>query len=354
MTTDGSIRVASVPAGHPYVRHIADVSNTGGVVRLPDPTDPWWPPTMLDPAWVRANDAAFDLMHVHFGFDGVDPETLDELGRELELRRRPLVVTVHDLRNPHHPSRDLHDRQLGALLAHATRVITLTSHAAQLIDERFGVVAEVIPHPHIVELDEMRRRQSAPRHERSTVGIHLKSLRPNMETGVIDAAVAAVREVPGSELQIDVHRDVAEPDGARHDSVLMQRLHEFAQDGAVRLVIHDFFAEDDFVAYLDSLKVSLLPYRFGTHSGWLEACRDLGVAVVAPDCGSYHDQGPVFGFCCNEETGFDAASCTAAVMQALQAPSPPPIPWQERLEQRGEIAEAHQRVYRGALDSIGR
>jgi hypothetical protein len=351
--TGNVVRVASVPAGHPYVRHIADVSRADDVVRLPDPTDPWWPPTMLDPRWVRDHAAAFDLMHVHFGFDGVAPETLDELGRELTRQQRPLVVTVHDLRNPHHPSRDLHDQQLGALLTNATRVVTLTAHSARAIGERHRIDVEVIPHPHIVDLEEMRRRQSAPRPQRSTVGIHLKSLRPNMETAVVDAAVDAVGQVAGSELRVDVHRDVAEPDGARHDPALMERLHRYAGQGALRLVTHDFFDEDAFVDYLDSLKASVLPYRFGTHSGWLEACRDLGVAVVAPDCGSYHDQGPVFGFGCNEEAGFNPASCTAAVVDALRAPAPEPVPWQERLDQRRAIAEAHRRVYRDALRSVG-
>ena len=38
---------------------------------------------------------------------------------------------------------------------------------------------------------------------------------------------------------------------------------------------------------------SVLPYRFGTHSGWLEACYDLGTAVVAPTCGFYAEQQPL-------------------------------------------------------------
>ena len=36
----------------------------------------------------------------------------------------------------------------------------------------------------------------------------------------------------------------------------------------------------------------MLPYRFGTHSGWLEACFDLGTAVIAPSCGFYGQQHP--------------------------------------------------------------
>ncbi len=349
------IRVASVPAGHPYVRHLSPPDRSDPVLRLPDPTEPWWPPLMLDPHWVRSHPADFDLMHVHFGYDGVDPADLDALGVALEESGKPLVVTVHDLRNPHHVEPALHGCQLGALLRHATEVVTLTRHAAGEIRERFGRCAEVIPHPHIVELGEMRRRQSLDRPTSTVIGLHFKSLRANMvTTELVDAVVQGVRRVPGAELRVDVHLDVAEVDGARHDPVLMARLHELEAAGDLHLSTHDYFDDDGFVDYLASLRASVLPYRFGTHSGWLEACRDLGVAVVAPDCGAYHDQGPVFGYVCNERDGLDPQSCADAVEAALVADRPRPVSWRERHAQRRQIADAHLDVYRRALQSVGR
>ena len=51
--------------------------------------------------------------------------------------------------------------------------------------------------------------------------------------------------------------------------------------------------------------MSVLPYRFGTHSGWLEACVDLGTAVVAPSCGFYAEQQPVHSYR-HDEDGLDA------------------------------------------------
>ena len=56
----------------------------------------------------------------------------------------------------------------------------------------------------------------------------------------------------------------------------------------------------------------MLPYRFGTHSGWLEACFDLGTAVIAPSCGFYGQQRQceVFDY---TETTFDADSLDRAV-----------------------------------------
>jgi beta-1,4-mannosyltransferase len=71
-----SIRVASVPASHVYVRHLAAPNGVDdGVRRLPDPPtsgrsqqSQWWPPRMLDADWVRRHRDEFDVFHVHFGF----------------------------------------------------------------------------------------------------------------------------------------------------------------------------------------------------------------------------------------------------------------------------------------------
>ena len=72
------LRVASVPASHIYVRHLAEPDGDG-VFRLPDPVPAdgkkvpggWWPPVMLRPGWVTDNHHQFDVFHVHFGFDAV-------------------------------------------------------------------------------------------------------------------------------------------------------------------------------------------------------------------------------------------------------------------------------------------
>ena len=346
------VRVASVPASHPYVRHLGPPDGPDDVVRLPDPTEPWWPPAMLDPSWIVESASTYDLMHVHFGFDGVAPEQLEAVGRTLHELGKPLVVTVHDLRNPHHEAPALHEQQLEALLRNATCVVTLTEHAAEIIERRYGRRADVVAHPHIVDFDDMRRCQSRKRSDPLVVGLHLKSLRPNMETRVVDATVAGTRRVPGARLRLDVHLDVAEPNGARHDPELMARLHGLAEQGALELHAHDFFDERQFVDYLAALRVSVLPYRFGTHSGWLEACRDLGVTVVAPDCGSYHSQGTVHSYRCNERDGFDPVSCADAVEEALRAPATAPIDWRVRAAQRAAIAERHRDIYRRALDRM--
>ena len=123
------VLIASVPSGHVYVRHLDAPGGSDRVVRLPDPPVPdgspaarWWPPAMLEPDWVRAHADEFDIMHIHFGFDHQPPDTLRELVGALREHRKPLVLTVHDLRNPHHGEPELHDAQLGVLVSAADTV----------------------------------------------------------------------------------------------------------------------------------------------------------------------------------------------------------------------------------------
>ena len=82
-----TVRIASVPADHVYVRHLGAPDGSDRVVRLPDPPpdDPeavpgqWWPPAMLSPGWVRDHRDDFDVFHVQFGFDAQPAPALGPL-----------------------------------------------------------------------------------------------------------------------------------------------------------------------------------------------------------------------------------------------------------------------------------
>lgn len=352
----GDVRVASIPASHVYVEHLLPTSpapSHARVVRLadPDPDEPgrsavsrWWPPAMLEPEWVRSHDD-FDVFHIQFGFDARTPDELRALVAALRESGKPLVYTVHDLRNPHHPSRDLHDAQLDVLIHAADAVITLTRGAADEIHRRWGREALVLPHPHVVELDRMRRAPRRRAGDTFRIGVHVKSLRANMNPlPVLRVLTDVVRSLPGAVLQVNGHRDVLEPDGAHRDSELADFLHVMNRRGALDLRVHDFLPDDELWDYLESLDVSVLPYRFGTHSGWLEACRDLGTAVIAPDCGYYADQGPVFSYR-HGEGGLDETSLADAVLAAYEEGAPHPLSPIARAAQRDWIAAEHAALY---------
>lgn len=355
-TTESEIiRVASVPSSHVYVRHLAPVDGSTATVRVERLADPppagagseqssWWPPAMLDARWVEANADSFDVFHLHFGFDARTPDELAELVAALRSAGKPLVYTVHDLRNPHHTDRRAHDEQLDVLVPAADEVVTLTTGAAAEIERRWGRTATVIPHPHVVDLAAAARarRTKSEREGPFRIGLHVKSLRACMDAqAVLPVLVRAVRELPDAVLQVNGHRDVLEPGGARYDSALAELLSDLGSD--VDLRVHDFFSDDDLWDYLTSLDASVLPYRHGTHSGWLEACRDLGTQVIAPSCGYYRDQAPVHSYLLDEDS-FDEDSLVAAVRAAYEHPHPA-IDLRERRRQRKTVAMAHDDLY---------
>jgi glycosyltransferase involved in cell wall biosynthesis len=351
------VRVASIPAGHVYVRHLADPDGDDGVVRLPDVPPPdgrtvpggWWPPAMLDATWIDQNHDAFDVFHVHFGFDAKTPAELREVVRALRRAGVPLVVTVHDLRNPHHPTPELHDEQLSVLVGAADALVTLTRGAAREIAARWGRTAQVLPHPHVVGLERIAR----PRPSRAdgapyVLGLHAKSFRNNMNVvGVAETLAEAVARVPGTRLRIDVHDEVFDPESFFYAPVAGTRLRELAVDHAERVELrqHPYFSDDELWAYFEAIDASVLPYRFGTHSGWLEACRDLGTAVVAPSCGFYAQQGPVVVYGQDERRGLDRASLIDAVATVAAGPAAPRADVAARRAQRRALAAAHRALY---------
>ena len=235
------LTVASVPSSHVYVRHIAP--ETPGLIRRlpdPDPASPgrsaeqtWWPPVMLRPEWVRSHDP--DVFHLQFGFDAWEPEALAGVLGALRAKGVPSVYTVHDLRNPHHEDRTLHDRQLDVLVPGVDALITLTAGAAEEIRRRWSREALVLPHPHVVDFDTMRRLGGRRQAGEFRVGMHVKSLRRSMDPlRLLPALVRAVRRIPGGVLQVNGHRDVLEPDGARYDPALADALRRAVRGGRRR------------------------------------------------------------------------------------------------------------------------
>jgi glycosyltransferase involved in cell wall biosynthesis len=356
--SDEKVRVASVPAGHVYVRHVTDVDDGAGgdgVVRLPDPpvagravASQWWPPVMLEPGWVTDHRDEFDVFHLHFGFDAQSPARLSDLVDELRASGKPLVYTVHDLRNPHQADPGPHSEHLDVLIPAADAVITLTPGAAGYIKHRWGRSAIVLPHPHVVDVARMIKARRRPKGT-FVVGLHAKSLRASMDPlAVLRVLSQAVRPLADAELRVDVHTDVMEPHGANHDPELVRFLRGASASGELALHVHDYFSDDELWAYLEAIDVSVLPYRFGTHSGWLEACHDLGTTVIAPSCGFYAEQHACLTYG-HDESHLDAASLVSAVSRAYEQR---PL-WQAdvhvRLQERRALAAAHRELYLGLL-----
>nr|WP_084813145.1 MULTISPECIES: glycosyltransferase [Gordonia] len=363
-TSTANIRVASVPQSHVYVRHLSPVNgsvsvlDTGSVsvTRLPDPVPAdgakvpggWWPPLMLDPRWIAEHHDEFDVFHIHFGFDGIEPSVMADVLTELDRHNKPLVYTLHDLRNPHHPEPGAHEEVLDLLVPAAAEVITLTPGAAEQISQRWDRSATVLPHPHVIPPARFTPRE-APTNE-FIVGVHAKSVRANMDPlPVIMTLLEAASDYPDMTIQINLHDEVFVPGNHWYNPDFGTTALALSRHPYARVLVHEYYTDDQLWDYLSKLSVSVLPYRFGTHSGWLEACHDLGTSVIAPSCGFYHQQQECFTYDFTEDH-FDPESLVAALAQAYSA-RPAPAMWRDRRTQRSTLAEAHAGLYTRVLDA---
>ncbi|MBX7454723.1 glycosyltransferase [Mycolicibacterium sp. 3033] len=319
---------------------------------LPDPVPPgasqpgqWWPPQWLDPQYLLARISEIDVLHVHFGFESVAHADLVAVADVLAAYGIPLVVTVHDLANPHLGDQADHVAKLATLVRRADTVITLTEGAARQILDRWGVSAMVLPHPHLLPLDQI----GSPRAHRDVpvVAVHAKFLRANIDPWpVMDALIAAQRV--SRRLDLDENA-LGSP---RADAQLADRLAGYREHG-VDVRVHPPFTDAELVDFLHDIDILVLPYRFGTHSGWVEVCHDSGVIPVVPDCGHLHEQRPcaTFGF----GTGrFDEASLLAAVDDArgqVTGRTDDLTRRRVRAAERDQVRRDTARLYRGLCRS---
>lgn len=324
--------VLAIPAGHPYVQRV----RPDDVRLLADPTDPWWPHRALEPDHVAAVHDQVDLVHLHFGFEHRSAEQMSQWLDALDAHGLPLVVTVHDLRNPHLADNAPHERHLDLLLRRADVVTTLTPAAALQIEHRWGRRTVVVAHPPLLDHDTGR-----PATEAGVVGVTLKD-RPSV-AGPGELLPPVLDAVEASEGHLEVRLEPTADDAlvAETEALLV---------GAPATVTVTPPSDDlSFAAELARLHVAVLAYRFGTHSGWLEACRDVGTRVVAPASGCYQDQWDQVVTYEVGDDGIDGPSLRRAVEHSLALgplAAPDPTDQQVRLD---EIVAAHSRIYRDLM-----
>jgi glycosyltransferase involved in cell wall biosynthesis len=365
-----ALRVASVPAGHPYVRHLQPVDRSAvdrAVVRLadplPDPAEParWWPPVVLDADWITANADEVDVLHVHFGTESFDLGQLRRVVEAARAARIPLVHTVHDLVNPQLVDQAPHLAHLGLLVAEADELITLTTGAADEVERVFGRRPVVVPHPHLLPLDSAAPTGTA--HEDVVVGVSLRDLRPNVDgPGSVATLIEAAGRLADAGTPVTVRVDVNE---RVRDAAALAEVRALVAaaraDLDVSLVVHPRLDDGELAAALADLDVVVLPYSHGTHSGWVELSWDLGVPVAAPRVGHVADQHPApvdtASFAAGDpvELAYALASLVAAragrparpgsdARRAVVAERR-----EQRRAQRDEIARAHLAAYERAV-----
>lgn len=343
-----------MPSQHPYVRAIVDPSS---VDLLPDPAVPgapsgqWWPPQAVTPAWIDAHAAEFDLLHVHFGLESFDA---DEIAAGLAAARRagrPVVYTVHDIDNPQLIDQAPYRAILDTLVPAADRLVTLTDAAAEEIRRRWDRDSVVLPHPTLLtgEPEAVADRSTGTDAASPIrVGVHLRDLRPNIE------AVGAVTALTAAADRLGEHVDVTILMNDRvRDAALAEQVVAAAGD-RIRITRVGRLSDADVERWIAQLDLFLLPYRHGTHSGWVELCWDLAVPVAGTPVGCVGAQHPSDFFAIDLErpatlvAAIDEARRRRAVGRADEVRRRR----RSRLAERDVVRDAHTALYRAAWERV--
>lgn len=370
--TPAPLRVRHIPAAHAYVEHLLPVEGSARVVHLPDPPVPgappgqWWPHPALEPGWVREHGGEQDVVHLHFGTEGRTTEELDAWLAALREVGLPLVHTVHDIDHPQVRDQTRHREHLALLVEAADGLLTLTEGAADAVERSFGRRPLVVPHPHVAPLARVGSRGEVGRTKGAAsgplrVGLHLKGLRTNLAPmRVLPPLVEAVGRLRAEgvpvELEVRAHPEVLEEGGARHDPELAAwwadvegaqgaRAQGARAAAGVSVVAGPRMDDDELWDYLAGLDVSVLAYAWGTHSGWVEACRDLGTWVLAPGVGHLAEQGAGAVLAWGDPDVAPEVDVLVDLLRRAAEDRPPRVTAEERATQRDRLAALHTRVY---------
>lgn len=325
------VRVLSIPAEHVYPAAI----RPDDVVFLPDPDidGHWWPHPALDASWWRTRPESElpDVLHIHFGFDHLSVEDTRALIDAVAARGVPLVLTVHDLDNPHFSDdadQAEHHAKLRLLIDAAAALITLTEEAARHLPAGTHVIA----HPRIVA-DPPRATGTG-----TAIGVFLKSLRSNVVSDALFYRIVArtVHRATGEPLRVHLHETT-------RTAHLAHQLTADEAAGIVDLRPHSPLSDEQLHAAVAQFSTVLLPYLRGTHSGWLEMCRDLGVSVAVPDCGMYAGQADDPRGVEKYHTGDPLDAARALTLLHERGP----LPYTgDRAAQLADIRARHRAIYR--------
>jgi beta-1,4-mannosyltransferase len=327
-------RVLSYPPRHPYVDRLDGAAAT--LVHR----DEQWPllPSFYDPEWVAAHASGWDLAHLHFTWE---QHPLDQVEAVLEAHQaagRPVVWTVHDLRNPHTSTQREDDAYLAVLAARADAVTTLTPGAASDVSRRFARDAVVLPHGPLLEHHDAARYRERPRPEGPTrVLLHARSLRRNLDVAaVLDAAARAVACGVEVQLVVSVHDDAS----VRR---AVERLLGDHRSG-IEVVRHAPWTHPELCAAIADADALVLPYRWGTHSGLVELAADVGTPVIAAAVGFLAEQLPVRSVAAPGGE-LDVGQLADALRDAAAGDLPAPPSLAERDAARERFLAGHRDLY---------
>ncbi|MGK5496745.1 hypothetical protein [Streptomyces sp. URMC 125] len=273
-------RVFHVPS------HLSYTAKLRGPSFLPVPS-PTQAPMRVGELLAAPSWDFFDILHLHTVELATLPE-LRSLADRLGRLRKPLVVTVHDLRPNIEADVEAFRGKLELVVKRAAATLTLTRAAADRIASFAGVTGspEIAPHGQALSSTE----PPGPMAGSPSGGLAIfGALRPNRD---LRSAVGAWWSLPLPRPRLRILlRSVSAADRSRDEDLLRFLHHVARSDSACTVETRPHLVpKRELVAWLAGAAALVLPYRSITHSGQLELACDVGVPLLAPDEPTLRDQ----------------------------------------------------------------
>lgn len=272
-------RILSYPPRHPYVDRLH-----GPVATLVERNQAMPKiPNYYDVEWIKRNSHLWDIVHFHFGWEQYAIEQVEQVVSMHQKLGKPIVVTVHDTRNPHTVDAANDKKYIRLLLSKAASVITLTGSAQRYIIDNYNIDPIVIPHGPLLGREEMNKYRSLARNER-IIYVHVKSGRSNLDYQRIITMAPDIERISGYKMIFGIHRN--------------SPAHEYVKKTGERhwkyIELQGELSHDELCVKIATVTVVLMPYLWGSHSGLIELAKDLGTTSLIYDTGHFDDQSPTF------------------------------------------------------------
>ncbi|MBU1110528.1 glycosyltransferase [Patescibacteria group bacterium] len=342
------IKVLSLPSRHPYTSKL----NTGRIHFI-NPNSDLFSRRLCTPEYL--NDEfphnSYDIVHIHFSFDKLTLEGLQDALQYFKKNNKPIVWTLHSKESQR--IRNYGDGKYQKLLfKYADKIICPTTGAKMWCESTLGIHTsniEVIPLGFMSDPRDIKRLQKSTIKDSKLFTMLVGEFRQNKEFLQSVVNFLQCTDLLDYKLQL-IFKPIPvidENSQLRQDIVFFYKL---VQNPRIEILSRPEITNDELnMAFLRSHAV-IIAYKWGTHSGQIEQAKDCGCHAVVSNVGFYKEQWQdVCLYKYNEKDPIETArNYTNALIEIAQRPSIKPL-GMVRLKELNDSVNNHVRIYEGLI-----
>lgn len=289
---------------------------------------------------------SYDVVHIHFSFDKITLNELEQLLDYFKKKSKPIVWTCHSRESQR--KRNIGNGKLQkTLYSYADVLISPTEGCKKWISSQFGESKEIeiIPLGYMADPDLVISKKDEFNQKKNTNFIYLVGdMRENKEINL------CIKTFLGSPNLKDCALTVITKPLPEDLNNVNERQRNFMElslsSPRIRLIAKPEVSNEELVGLFSRQHVCFLPYLWGTHSGQVELAKDCGCYPVISDVGFYKEQWQqVIEFAFDENLSIFTHNFEKALVKAKNMPLLS-LDSEERRVEMKHITEKHVNLYK--------